>query len=187
MAQNGKRKLTLAVFILSLIAWSALIYYLGSERIVELIGVENGYVFMFLMALFGGMSSFTGIAYPATIITLASGGLNPLYLALASAAGVTIGDTVYFVLAHRFSYLLNERGTARKYIDKIGHWLHDKPKPMIAGAIYTYSAFTPLPNDILTIALGLARQPYLLVITSLALGNFTLTYLIAKFGQIFPF
>jgi membrane protein YqaA with SNARE-associated domain len=187
MVRTTNKRLTVLILILSLVAWGGLIYYFGSERIVEIIGVENGYILMFLIALFGGVSSLTGIAYPATILTLASGGLNPLYLALASAAGVTVGDTVYYVLAHRFSYLLSERGTVRKYIDKIRHWLKDKPKPVIAGAIYTYAAFTPLPNDILTIALGLARQPYLLVIPSLVIGNFTHTYLIAKFGQIFPF
>jgi membrane protein YqaA with SNARE-associated domain len=180
-------KLTIAIFLISLITWGTLIYYFGSERIVDFIGVENGYWVMFLVALFGGVSSLTGIAYPATILTLASGGLDPLYLALASAAGVSVGDTVYFFLAHHFSHFLHTRDTARKYIDKIRRWLRDKPNSLIAGAIYAYAAFTPLPNDILTIAMGLARQPYFLVISALVLGNFTHTYLIAKFGQIFPF
>lgn len=179
-------RLTILVIILSIVAWVALVYFLGAQQIVEFIGVENGYYIMFFIALFGGVSSFTGVSYAATIVTLAGGGLDPLFLALASAAGVSIGDTVYYVVSRHGQRMLKE-GKSKQYIDRLSHWLHNKSKWTVAGTIYLYTAFTPLPNDVLTIAMGLTRQPYLLVITALVLGNFTLTYLIAGFGTSVPF
>ncbi len=180
-------KLTVAVFLLSVVIWGLLIYFFGSEKIVEIIGVKNGYLIMFLVALFGGVSSFTGATYPATIITLASGGLDPLLLALTSAAGVSVGDTLYFTLAHKGSYILKKEGKINEYVTKLRHWLEDKSRILIGTVVYAYAAFTPLPNDVLCVAMGLARQPYLLIITALVLGNFTLTLIIAHFGTLFPF
>lgn len=180
-------KIAIAVFILTIVFWVLLIYFFGSQQIVDAIGVKNGYLIMFLIALFGGVSSFTGATYITTIITLASGGLDPTLLALTSAAGVSVGDTFYFVLARRGSYMLKDEGKINQYVNKLRRWLRFKPKALIGLVIYVYSAFTPLPNDVLCVAMGLARQPYLLIIAALVLGNFTLTLTIAHFGTLFPF
>lgn len=185
--RHRSAKLTFLIFILTFIAWGALVYYFGSEQIVEMIGVENGYLITFLIALFGGMSSFTGSTYVATLITFANGGLDPLLLALCATAGVSIGDTVYFILARRGSLLLTRRNTLKQKIDKLRAWLEQKPAWLIWISVYLYTSFTPLPNDVLTIALGLTRQPYLLVITALTFGAFTLSFVIMQFGQLLPF
>lgn len=187
MTSRFGAELTIAIFILSVVIWGLLIYFFGSERIVEMIGIKNGYLIMFLIALFGGVSSFTGATYPATIFTLASGGLDPLLLALTSAAGVSVGDTFYFVLARKGSYVLKKEGKINQYVTKLRHWLDGKAKVLIGIVVYAYAAFTPLPNDILCVAMGLTRQSYLLIITALVLGNFTLTLIIAHFGTLFPF
>ena len=53
---------------------------------------------MFVLALLGGLTTFSGIPYHIVLVMLASGGLNPLFLGVAAAAGVMAGDaTSYFV------------------------------------------------------------------------------------------
>lgn len=175
-------KLTVIALIASIVFWSLLVYFVGADRLVELIGVKNGYVIVFVMALFGGMSSFSGISYPATIVTLASGGLDPLSLAIFSAAGVLIGDTVYFYISHHSSRLVGE-GSVKALINRFSAWLNRRPRWVVFLVVYLYTALTPLPNDLLTISLGLARQPYALVITALAFGSLTFTYTLAYFGH----
>lgn len=158
----------------------------GPDAIVAYIGAENGYYIMFLLALFGGVSSFTGVTYVASIITLASAGLNPLGLALASGLAITIGDTIYYLIGrHGLRELTVSRFSAK--IEAITEKIAKKPRWMLALGVYIYTAFTPFPNDVLTILLGTTKQPFMVVIPALTLGNATLTYLIATFGNNLPF
>ena len=172
--------------VLIIIGWSWLLLTFGSEALVELIGVRNGYLVMFFMALFGGVSSITGVTYVATIFTLASAGLNPALLGLASGLGISIGDTIYYLIG-RFG--LRELAMSRfeEKVRGFTAWLTKKPAWLRAVGIYIYTGFTPLPNDILTILLGVSRQSYLVVLPPLILGNATLTFLIATFGSTLSF
>ena len=172
--------------ILIVIGWSWLLLTVGSEALVDLIGVQNGYLLMFFMALFGGVSSVTGVTYVATIITLASAGLNPALLALASGLGISIGDTIYYLIGRLG---LRELAMSRfeEQVRSFTTWLFAKPAWLRALGIYIYTGFTPLPNDILTILLGVSRQPYVVVLPALVLGNATLTFLIATFGSTLEF
>lgn len=175
-----------AILIGSIVLWSWVLVTYGAEAVVAYIGAENGYLVMFLVALFGGMSSFSGVTYVATIITLASGGLAPHFLALAAGIGISIGDTIYYYIG-RFG--LREIASSR-FNDKITRltvWLSQKPRWLLFVFVYLYTGLSPLPNDILTIALGLTQQPLRVVLPALILGSTTLTYLIALFGERFPF
>jgi membrane protein YqaA with SNARE-associated domain len=182
-----QRRLVIVLLIISfLVGWSVVLYFIGPREIVDMIGAK-GYLAMFLVSLFGGMSSIGGPAYVATIVTLAAGGLNPFLLGAASGAGITIGDTIYYYLGRRGSSLIHSNKAA-EWLEKFSNWLLGLPRWLAATGIYIYTGFTPLPNDILTISIGLARFPYVPAIIALTLGNFTLTTLIAlgstvAFGQ----
>lgn len=169
-----------------LVVWSALLYQFGANAIVDFIGVENGYLIAFLVALFGGMSSISGVTYVTVILTFAAGGLNPLLLAAMSGVGLTVGDSIYFFLGRRAYYTLGT-GKISEFVHRIIAWLNRQHRHRIAVGIYLYAGFTPFPNDVLTISLGLARRPYWQVLLPLALGNITLTYIVAFFGQQLPF
>jgi len=54
-------------------------------------------------------------------------------------------------------------------------------------ATYVLVGFTPTPNDILTIALGATRRPYVPIIIALVLGNVTLSYIVALFSERLTF
>ena len=181
MKTQNSSLIVVFVAIFSIVAWSVLLYFVGAERIVEYVGVRNGYLIMFLVSLFGGLSSLGGPTYVATAVTLAAGGLNPFTLALFASAGTSVGDTVYFVASRSGGeYLVKQK--AGKWLQRCARWVTEKPKYVLWLFVYVYTAFTPFPNDVLTISMGLTRQPYVLIITALAVGNFTFILLLGLFG-----
>jgi uncharacterized membrane protein YdjX (TVP38/TMEM64 family) len=172
---------------LTVLFWSVLLHLVTPNEIVSKIGVENGYIVMFLVALIGGSSTFSSVSYIATVLTLAVGGLNPLWLALVSGVGLSMSDTIFFLIGrHSHEFITAPR--LHLFIDKIALWLSRRSRYTIGSFIYLYTAFTPLPTDFVTVILGLARQPYMLVILPLILGDFTYAYILATFGPKFlPF
>ncbi|MFT5849634.1 MAG: membrane protein YqaA with SNARE-associated domain [Patiriisocius sp.] len=174
------------LFIVSIMLWSWLLLTVGPEAVLSWIGAENGYWVMFLVALLGGMSSIGGITYVATIITLASAGLNPAGLALASGLAISIGDTIYYYIG-RHGLRILAHGRLQDRIQQVSHWLHNRSRVVLFSVVYGYTAFTPLPNDLLTLTLGITKQPWRTCITALTLGNMTLTYIIAVFGNKISF
>jgi membrane protein YqaA with SNARE-associated domain len=184
----GVRKRTLFIallLVLKVALWSWLLATIGAERIVEFIGAKNGYMVMFLIAFFGGLSTFTSVTYVATVITLASGGLHPVGLAIASSAGVSIGDAIFYYIGY-FGLRHVVAGWIGRAIEQGTRWLGARPKMYVFAAVYVYAGFTPLPNDVLAVALGAMRQPLYVVLPALVLGNFTLTLLLSHFGSMLP-
>ncbi len=181
-----KRTVFVALLLtLKVAGWTWLLYTVGAERLVAYIGAENGYLVMFLVALFGGLSTFTSVTYFATVFTLASAGLEPIGLALASSAGVSIGDAIFYYIG-----LWGLREVAPGHISRLlsrgTKWLTQRSRVMVFAFVYSYAAFTPLPNDVLAIILGATRQPFFLIMSALILGNFTLIVLLATFGTLLP-
>ncbi len=177
-----KNAIVAYVFIISIAVWSWLLLTVGPDAILAWIGAENGYWVMFIVAFFGGMSSIGGVTYVATIITLASAGLNPVGLALASGAAISLGDTIYYYIG-RHGLRTLAHGRANMRIQQFSVWLQNRSRVILFSVIYAYTAFTPLPNDLLTLTLGITKQPWRICIIALTLGNMTLTYIIATFGE----
>jgi membrane protein YqaA with SNARE-associated domain len=176
-----KKTRIFVVLLVTVIFWSVLLYFVSPREIVDTIGVQNGYLITALVALFGGVSSLGGPTYIAVVLTFASAGLSPIGLALASGLGVSIGDTVYFYLGKHGRASLGE-GKISEFVHKSTEWVKKRSEWIVALFAYVYCAFTPLPNDILTIALGALKQRYIVVLPAIVLGNITLVFLIATFG-----
>jgi hypothetical protein len=62
--------------------WIVLLKYFSPAEIVEVIGVKNGYVLMFLVAALGGLSTLSSASFVAIVVTLSLGGLDPILLAV---------------------------------------------------------------------------------------------------------
>jgi len=165
-----------------IVAWTLVFLVIGPTEVVDLIGVRNGYIALFLVALFGGVSTFTFSTYVGTLLVLAASGLDPLLLGLVSGAGVTFGDTVYYYLGRKGRMFL-DGGVFSRFVKRATDWLHHKPAWVAVVGTYVYAAFTPLPNDVLAIALGATRRPYFHVILPLVFGNMTHTFIIASLGR----
>lgn len=163
--------------------WSLLLYFVGAERLVRMIGVENGYLIVLCVALFGGMSAIGGVVYVTTLVTFASAGLSPLWLALASGAGVSFGDTLFFYLGkHGRSSI--KSGYFHDLFTKLSNWLKQRSEATVVLFAYIYSGFTPFPSDFLAIMLGALKQRYIIAVPTLVVGNITFAYLLAKFGGV---
>lgn len=160
-----------------LVIFSFVLFYFGPNTIVESIGVENSYGVMFLMSVFGGVSTFTSVSYLATLATFAAGGLNPLLLGFVAGTGLLISDSFFFYLGKEGRQILS--GKPREWADKFEVWLRSKPDWMVPIVTFVYTGLTPLPNDVLTVGLAFAEIKYRRIVLALWLGNMTLTTLVA--------
>ena len=159
------------------VAWSVFLLFVDTKRIVDAIGVNNSYLVIFLVGALGGVSTVTSTSFYATLTTLASGGANPWLLGLVGGLAVTIGDSVFFYLGRKGEESLPEG--SRRWTKRFSEWMGSHPRWLVGLVTYAYAGLTPLPNDILTVSLGVSRYRYGRMIVPLLLGNVQLTIIIA--------
>lgn len=159
-------------------AWICLLIFVSPEEIVEFIGVETGYLLIFLTGLIG-ISSLSSGSFYIVLITLASTGeFNPLLLALSAAPAMVIGDAVFFIFSAKGRDVVKEKNN--KFIKKLTSWTKKMSPNKITFLTYAYSGFTPLPQDILMVVLGVGGAPFWRVIAAAFLGNFTLILILTS-------
>ena len=159
-----------------------LLYFFGTDTIVSFIGVENTYIIVFIIATIGGLSTVTGVALFTSIATFASGGSEPLFLALAGGTGIFISDSIFYFLA-----LYGRKSVPREWeknLSKMAAWIEKYPPWAILLGVYVYIGFTPLPNDLLAIALVVGKYTYKKIAPVLLIGSFTIAFLTAYFGSL---
>ena len=145
---------------------------INPSLIVGSLGVGNTYIFFFLFAAVGGLSTFTVGAFYSTFIMFVLGGSHPVLLSLVGGVGLFLGDTVFYVLGMGSRSSLS--GMFEKSAAHISRWLSRQKDFTILLFIFLYSAFTPLPSDILMISLSLVKYPYKKAVLPAVLGNITL-------------
>ncbi len=163
--------------LLTFVAISAIFYFSSAERVVSYIGVENAYVFIFILAFFGGITTLSGIPYHIVLVALAAGGLNPFVLGITTAVAVSLGDcTSYFV-----GYLSRDLVPIRieRALQRLVRIQESHPR-LLPVVFFFYGACIPFSSDLVTIPMGLLRYPLWRVIVPLGLGtvifNTTLAY-----------
>jgi len=171
MKISKKRIIISLVIFAVLIFWIALFYYIDPQSLVAKLGARNGYMIIFLLGTFGGVSTFTGPSYFIALSTLTIGGLNPFALAFIGGIGVTIGDIIILILGLNAGKRFPEK--FKEPIEKLRIFLEKKPKKFVPFIIYAYIGFTPFPNEIVTIPLGLTGYHLKKIIPIMFLGNMT--------------
>lgn len=152
--------------------------YSNPERIIEIIGVHNAYLLIFILAFLGGLTTFSGVPYHLVVITLATGGLDPLFLGLSAASGVMIGDSTSYYVGYRGGSIAPE--SVQKLFQRIYLFSsrHEKILPIFC---FLYGSLIPFSNDFITISAGIARYPFWRIMIPLGMGNvifnMTLAYL----------
>jgi membrane protein YqaA with SNARE-associated domain len=166
------------ILLLFFIAWSVFFYYASPAKIISYIGIENAYGLMFILALLGGLTTFSGVPYHAILIMLASGGLNPLYLGLSASFGVMFGDSTSYYIGYNGAQIVPQK--IQKYLKRFCVYCLDHPK-ILPFAFFLYGSIVPFSNDFIVISMGMARYPFWKVMLPLGLGNVvfntTLAYL----------
>ena len=154
--------------ILFFVGCSFFLYYSSPENLIEFIGVENVYFFIFILALIGGMTTFSGIPYHLVLVTLAIGDLNPILLGVSAAAGVTLGDSTSYFVGHQGRVIIPQG--IQKILGKISAFGFKHPR-LLPLFFFLYGSFLPFSNDFIVISMGLARYPFWRVMIPLGAGN----------------
>ncbi|MBP9669516.1 MAG: VTT domain-containing protein [Candidatus Pacebacteria bacterium] len=157
-----------------------LLVVITPEALVEWVGLENAYVLMFVTALLGGLTTFNTVPYLSMLLLLASGGLNPFLLGLASACGVMGGDTLSYMVGYQGARVIPS--ALRSVFERI-YTVAEKHPQRFPLVCFLYGALCPLSNDFITIPAGMARITYVRVMVPLALGNLVFNIGMALFAS----
>jgi len=157
------------MLILLFISMSFYFYaYSSPEEMISFIGVKNAYSLIFVLAFLGGMTTFSGIPYHLVLITLATGGLNPLFLGLSTATGVMLGDSTSYYVGYQGSVIIP--GALQKILMIIRNFGLKHPK-ILPLFFFLYGSLSPFSNDFIVISMGLSQYPFWRVMVPLGLGN----------------
>jgi membrane protein DedA with SNARE-associated domain len=143
--------------------------------------ISLSYFGIFLLALVGAMSIFVPIPYTVVIFWLGKDGWDPFLLMIAGGFGAAVGELSGYVLGYYGRKVISEERLRKmSYLIKaFGRYL-----PI---AVFLF-AFTPLPDDLLFIPLGILRYKLFRVFIPSLLGKsimcFTLAYLGKHLGKI---
>lgn len=144
--------------------------------------VHYGYFGLFIFAFIGGTSTILPLPYILATFTLAGLGLHPIFLGIVAGTGVTLGDSISYLLGRAGHHILKPQYD-KKFHD-LSQWLNRHPY-LTPAVLFFYGAFVPLPNDLLIVPLGLARYNYFKAIIPAWLGNVFFNFYIAYFGSVF--
>lgn len=168
MNRKIKKYLPRISIIVFFLGFSFLFYYSSPEQLINFIGVENAYLLILILAFLGGLSTFAGVPYHLVLITLATGGANPLLLGTATAVGVMLGDSTSYFIGYEGRDLIP--GKLQNILERIFAFGSRFPRSLPVF-FFLYGSLTPFSNDVVVISAGLAKYPFKKVMIPLALGN----------------
>jgi membrane protein DedA with SNARE-associated domain len=165
---NFRTVVALLPFSIGVIVSMVFFFFVDANSVVDYIGLQNAYILMYVMAALGGMTTFNTIPYFSIILILATAGVNPIFLGLASAGGVITGDSFSYLTGKQGALLLPRR-LCNLFV-KIHELATEYPKSFPFVCLL-YGCISPLSNDFITIPAGMAKIPYWRVMFPLGVGN----------------
>ena len=175
-----KRRLAIAAFIFLFLSWSFFVFWLTPEGIVDKIGIHNGYLLAFVIALIGGTSILIPIPYYLVILTLGAAGLNPIGLGICAALGLMIGDSTSYFVGYGGHEVF--KGRMKRFNSFLKKWSSSKHSWPLSIFLFIYGAIIPLPQDLVVVPLGFLRYGYWKTIIPVGLGSIIFNTLIAAAG-----
>lgn len=162
--------------------WTVLLILYDPKEIVKTIGIENGYLLTFFVALLGAFSSLTFASVYPMVVTFALGELNPILLTIAAGTGLTIGDSLFFYLGIKVRPFI--KGKLKQKLDQFVEWTKQRPTWLIPVIVYFYVGFTPFPNNLLTGSLAASGYAFKKVVLPVLLGNITFPVLVTILAEL---
>lgn len=134
-----------------------------------------------MMAMVGGVSTFTSTAFYTTLITISLGGVNPIWVAFFASIGLTLGDVLFYYLGIKCKQCI--KGKYVTYVDSLTKKMERFGDRIIMLVVFFYS-LTPLPSDIIAIALAMLGFPFKKMIVPLLAGNFVLIFMLVELSKL---
>lgn len=152
---------------------------------ITLVGPLGLYIGVFLIAIFGNFTILFPIPYQAVLFLIAlQAWFTPadgLLIALVAGLGATVGEMTAWLLGRTQSEALEDSSTGRRIMK-----IKEQAERGYGGLLVFLYAATPLPDDILLIALGATKYPLWKTILACSLGKIVLC-LYVVFGAQLPF
>ena len=136
------------------------------------------YFGVFLLSLVGALSIFIPIPYTVVIFWLgASSQWNPFLLMIAGGFGAAIGELLGYVLGY-----YGRKIVSQERLRKMGYLI--KAFGRYLPIVIFFFAFTPLPDDLLFIPLGILKYKLYKAFIPSLLGKLIMIFTIAHLGKI---
>lgn len=177
MKNNKIKKIIIFTSLFFFIAWSIFLVFVDMTQLVKNIGISNVYLLLLIVAITSGTSALTTTSFYAVYLSYINAGFDPWILGVIGGIGLSVGDTIFFYVAQKTQQTLNQKKgqVYTKIYDVVGKL----PEWGVCFFAFMYSAFVPLPNDMLMITLGALQFKYRRVIVFVIIGNIVLLSLIA--------
>ena len=145
------------------------------------------YLAVMMISFTGAVSIIIPIPYTAIVFFMASiKNLDPLLTAISGGTGSGLGEVTGWILGRFMSKTLE----STKYIKQIKALIRlinmTKSRYIVPIIIFVF-ALTPLPDDILFIALGILRYNLTYALIPCVLGKIVMMYFVALFGRAVSF
>lgn len=176
------KKLKKYLFLLPVLLCILMVTFIDPESFTESIGVSNSYAVMFFIALVWWLSIFSSVPYPLFLITFALWGASPIILAMVTALGVILWDSVSYIVWKKWEKLIE--GKWKDLFDVLLKFYDAKPKYLF-GWFFIYGMISPFPNDLITLSAGIKKYNYFKMIIPLSLWNIIFCYALARFAEYF--
>lgn len=176
------------LFLFTVAVFICFVFFLDPDMLVRWIGVDNGYVLLFVFAFISGVSVFGVTPYHLLLITLSTAGLNPLLLAIAATLGLGIGDSTSYVMGYQGRSLVPKH--IEPVIERLSHFF-EKHTKLVPLYLFLYGICAPFSNDFVGVSLGILRYPFWRVMIPLLSGTFifnlALGVLATRVYEFFPY
>jgi len=163
------------------VGWVIFFNYVSPETIVQKIGIQNAYLVAFILALICGFSSLTGATFYVALAALSHGGANPLILGLVGGIGLCMSDFLFYFVITKGTHVIDKHWV--KLSNFLKHWITKVPSKIVYAFVFVYSAFAPIPNDIILAALAISRMSFRKIAPFLFMGDITSTLLLAYISR----
>lgn len=141
-----------------------------------------GYVGLLLVSIVSGFNVIVPVPVAAFSPLLLEAGMHPVLMVAVISLGMMMGDVLGYVIGRTGRRLVEDR-RVKNMIDRLER-LKEKPiRSYIFLAIY--SAFIPLPNELIVIPMGMLRYKWWAIFLTLFIGNITFNIVVSSGFHLF--
>jgi len=172
MLRSSKRKLVLQVIALAIVVatiFSLSIWITRNQGVLDTI-TSYGYIGAFIISVISGFNLVIPIPAASFTPLFLSAGLSLPFLIITISLGMTIADMIGFFIGRTGRTALKETSSLPAWIKSYKDSKNNNF--WVIGGLFLYSAFIPLPNELVVIPLALLGLQALPVSSSLAFGQY---------------